>query len=113
MINTYFGNLINICIECHSKAHGVEFSRDNSGLVKEGLKRYKINRTKGVEWIKIKENKEKIHNLIMGIYDDYGRDKWSKLIDLIERDIINNFDLMKWSETGELNYYIRRQKFTF
>ena len=105
-------NLIKICIGCHSDAHGVEFTRNGSGLVKEVQKRYKEKLTKGNKWIELDQNKKKIHDLLMEIYDEYGKDKWYKVFDLIERSIINSFDLMNWAKTGELCYYIRRKKFT-
>ena len=104
-------NLIKICIDCHSKAHDVSFSRKNSGLIKEGQKRYLLNQKNGVDWFKEDKNTHRVHDMIMGIYDSDGFARYDQIMQLIEDNKITAFDLMNWHDTGVLKYKFRKSTF--
>ena len=106
------GNLIKICIDCHSKAHDVSFSRKNSGLIKEGIERYKKNQKQGALWLhENQDNFNKVYNMIMEIYD-YGEfAKYDHIMQLIENNKITPYDLMIWHDTGVLKYKYKKSTF--
>ena len=106
-----YNNIIDICIECHSKAHGVEFSRNDSGLVKEALKNFKEKERIGSKWLKNKSNHKKIHDLIMSVYDNEGYLKAYYILYLIESMMITDYNLMQWYKTGFLNFKSHKKTF--
>ena len=72
-------NLIEICSDCHAKAHNVSFKSERGGLVLEGIERKKEQYKMSSEWFE--KNEDLVHKKLMELY--YEDEKKCELITLM------------------------------
>tara|TARA_R110000772_G_C13003070_1_gene408454 strand:+ start:124 stop:519 length:396 start_codon:yes stop_codon:yes gene_type:complete len=86
-------NLINLCINCHGKAHDVSFSNNRGGLIKEGVIKCKDNCKQGKNWL---ENNEKFYmDKMMDLYEK-DEVKFGLILGLIENHKMDAYSIMKY-----------------
>ena len=90
-------NLINVCLDCHSKIHDVSF-KGEKGLIKEGHKKAKIKGKIDHKWFD--ENFNLWENLIMNLYDE-SPEKAIFITGLLNNGFITSTDCKSLIKTGE------------
>lgn len=102
-------NISHLCVKCHSKAHDVAFSKNDSGLVKEGLNNWKKAQEDAIEWLNDSQNEDKVHDMIMDVqYHDAFLGEL--IVSLLENNKIKAIHLKEWHDTGALWYGGRTRK---
>ena len=86
-------NLIKICIDCHSKAHDVVFSKNRGGLIKEGVINYKKRNAEAKKWLD--NNDEYFLNKMMDLYEK-DEVKYGLIMGLIHHGKMSDFEIMKY-----------------
>ena len=62
------GNLIFLCVDCHSLAHDVSFSGEK-GIISGGIKKKNNNNNKAKEWLKEQDNEVLLDKLNLIRFD--------------------------------------------
>ena len=86
-------NLINLCIECHSKAHDVSFSNNRGGLIKEGSIKAKEKNIEGKIWLQ--NNNELYQYKMMDLYEK-DEVKYGMIMGLIHNGSMSAYSIMKY-----------------
>tara|TARA_R110002049_G_scaffold204276_2_gene374841 strand:+ start:561 stop:986 length:426 start_codon:yes stop_codon:yes gene_type:complete len=92
------GNLINLCIDCHSKVHNVDFS-GKDGLISKALKKRKEKLKKAKLFIE--NNKISVYKKI-DEFCKYDYENGILLCKLIESGIIDSIMLLNFLKSGKL-----------
>ena len=92
-------NLINLCVNCHSKAHNVDFNNKRGGLQKEGVLRSLEQFKQGKEWLLDIRNEKLFDKKLMELYekDDV---KYHLIMGLIHHGKMTSYHIMKYIEEG-------------
>ena len=99
-------NLINLCVDCHSKAHNVDFNNKRGGLQKEGVLRSLEQFKQGKEWLLDIRNEKLFDKKLMELYEKDDL-KYHLIIGLIHHGKMTSYHIMKYVEEG--NVTIRTQ----
>lgn len=102
-------NISHLCVECHSKAHDVSFSKKDSGLVKDGLTKLQQTHKDARKWFNDSKNEDKVHDMIMEV-NDHDPFLSELIVRLIENNEIEPYHLKEWHDTGVLWYGGRTRK---
>ena len=89
------GNLINLCLECHGKAHDVTF-KSNGGLIKESIRKYKSDREEAEALL----GSETFNEWLFLVEDDYD-DLYKYLISGFNLEIIDGVDIYRLLKYGK------------
>ncbi len=92
-------NLINLCVDCHSKAHNVDFNNKRGGLQKEGVLKSKEKSKQGKEWLSDPINEKLFDEKLMDLYEK-DEVKYGFIIGLIYHNKMTAYDIMKYIEDG-------------
>jgi hypothetical protein len=90
-------NLIELCSNCHGKAHNIEFKNERGGLVKEGAKRTKDQVEKDKEWL---ENNDFLVLKKLNKLMDANQEKHDLFLNLMHCNKIDATHLKKWVING-------------
>ena len=100
-------NLIELCSECHGKAHDVSFTNDRGGLVKESIA---IKRTKeNIDRKWLDNNENMVHDKMMNLYNK-DEDTHMLMLLLLEKGKFTPSRIREWTELGKVSF---KTSFTF
>ena len=88
-------NLINLCIECHSKAHDVDFNNKRGGLQKEGILKSIERVEQGEAWLSDPNNEKLVDDKLMELYKK-DELKYGFIMGLIHYQKMNAYQIMKY-----------------
>lgn len=88
-------NLVELCIQCHQKAHNAKFGGD-SGIIKAGIAKTKRRWKDATAWLS--ENEGELHKILLDFYEVHDT---SVITDLLYYNAIKADDLHTWLKFGK------------
>ena len=92
-------NLIEICLECHGKAHDVSF-KGSRGLIKEGIEKRKAQELIITNW-SLSKNADSIINSWLNDMYDKDENKYRLIVECMNFGIITKIQIFNHLALGE------------
>ncbi|QEP53354.1 putative endonuclease [Acinetobacter phage BS46] len=95
-------NLIELCTDCHGKAHNVSFD-GTSGVISDGINKSKFIRDELKVWLNL--NEDVVHEILMDFYETYDTDVLTEMFYFNAINLEDFYTFMFYGKSYKKGYF--------